>query len=147
MLLPPVARIVATPGWFMSAPVASSDGSVIQLMQSVGAPAAIAASRTIRADSAEHFCAAGWKANTMGLRVLSASSALKIVVEVGLVTGVMPATTPTGSAISTSPRSSSRAITPTVLSPRRLLVTCSQAKMFFTALSSTRPRPVYSAAS
>ena len=65
MLFPPVARIVATPGWFISAPVASSDGSVIQLMQSAGAPAATAASRTTLAASAEHFCAAGWNANTI----------------------------------------------------------------------------------
>ena len=47
----------------------------------------------------------------IGLRVFSASSALKMVVEVGLVTGVIPATTPTGSAISTMPLISSRLIT------------------------------------
>src|SRR5690348_8301974 len=88
MLFPPVARIVATPGWCMSAVVASTDGWSIHWMQFSGAPAATAASRTTRAASALHRCAAGWKANTIGLRVFRASSALKIVVEVGLVTGV-----------------------------------------------------------
>ncbi|GMA34716.1 hypothetical protein GCM10025876_09200 [Demequina litorisediminis] len=39
----------------------------------------------------------------MGLRVFSAMSDLKIAVEVGLVTGVIPAMTPTGSAISVMP--------------------------------------------
>ena len=67
---------------------------------------------------------------------------MKIVVEVGLVTGVTPAMTPTGSAISVIPVSSSWEITPTVRSPFMEWVTCSQAKMFLTALSSNRPRPV-----
>ena len=48
-------------------------------------------------------CADGWKAKTIGLRVFSAIRLLKIAVEVGLVTGVMPQITPTGSAISTMP--------------------------------------------
>jgi hypothetical protein len=83
----------------------------------------------------------------IGLRVLSASSALKIVVEVGLVTGVTPQITPTGSAISTMPLMSSRPTTPTVFKLAMLWVTCSQAKMFFTALSSKTPRPVSCTAS
>src|SRR4051812_30523280 len=87
MLLPPVARIVAMPLWCMRAVVASTQGRSIHWMQFSGAPAAIAASRTMRAAAALHRCAAGWNANTIGLRVLSASRALKIVVEVGLVTG------------------------------------------------------------
>ena len=61
-------------------------------MQSCGAPAATAASRTIRAASEEHFCAKGWNPKIIGQRVLSAISDLKIAVEVGLVTGVTPAT-------------------------------------------------------
>jgi hypothetical protein len=43
----------------------------------------------------------------MGLRVFSASSDLKIAVEVGFVTGVSAQMTPTGSAISVMPVSSS----------------------------------------
>ena len=44
MALPPVAKIVAIPGWFMSAEVASIDGKVIHWIQFLGAPAATAAS-------------------------------------------------------------------------------------------------------
>ena len=134
--------MVATSAWFISSLVAPIEGCSIHWMQCSGAPAATAASRTTRAACAEHCCAAGWKPNTIGFRVFRASRLLKIVVEVGLVTGVTPAMTPTGSAISVIPVSSSWEITPTVRSPFIECVTCSQAKMFFTALSSNRPRPV-----
>ncbi len=127
--------------------VASTDGSSIHCTQCSGAPAATAASRTMRAASALHRWAEGWKAKTIGLRVFSAMSALKMVVEVGLVTGVTAHTTPTGSAISTMSSMSSRAMTPTVFMEPMLWVTCSQAKMFFAALSSKTPRPVSSTAS
>ena len=122
--------------------MASSEGRSIHWMQCSGAPAATAASRTTCAAATEHSWAAGWNPKTIGLRVFSAMSALKIVVEVGLVTGVTPQTTPTGSAISVMPLSSSRATTPTVFSFCIECVTCSQAKMFLTALSSNTPRPV-----
>lgn len=82
----------------------------------------------------------------IGLRVLSAMRALNTTVEVGLVTGVMAHTTPTGSAISTRPVSSSWRISPTVRWPVMLLTTCSAAKRFFVALSSITPRPVSSTA-
>ena len=81
------------------------------------------------------------------MRVFNAIRLLKMAVEVGLVTGVTPATTPTGSAISTMPLISSLLMTPTVLVCAMLCVTCSQAKMFLTALSSNTPRPVSSTAS
>ncbi len=68
--------------------------------------------------------------------------ALKIVVDVGFVTGVTPHTTPTGSAISVMPVSSSWWITPTERSRAIEWVMCSHAKMFLTALSSKTPRPV-----
>ncbi len=61
----------------------------------------MAASRTIRAASAEHFCADGWQKRSG--YVFKAIIALKIVVDVGLVVGVTPQTTPTGSAISIKP--------------------------------------------
>ena len=107
MALPPVARTTETSGWRISSFVAATDGSSIHWMQCSGAPAATAASRTVRAASWLHRCAAGWKAKMTGLRVLRASSALKMVVEVGFVTGVTAATTPTGSAIWVMPVMSS----------------------------------------
>ena len=64
---------------------------------------------------AEHCWAAGWNAKMMGLRVFRAIRLLKIAVDVGFVTGVMPQITPTGSAISVMPEISSLLITPTVL--------------------------------
>ena len=146
MALPPVARMSATPGWFMSSPDASIDGSSIHWMQLAGAPAATAASRTILAAATEQFCADGWKPKTMGLRVFSAMSDLKIAVEVGFVTGVRAQMTPTGSAISVIPVISSWLMTPTVFWLMIEFVTCSHANMFFTALSSNRPRWVSSTA-
>ena len=74
------------------------EGFSIHWMQFFGAPAATAASYMTLAAATEHFCAFGWKAKMMGLRVFRQISDLKIAVLVGLVTGVMPATTPTGSA-------------------------------------------------
>ena len=147
MALPPVARMSATPGWFMSSPDASSEGSSTHWMQFAGAPAATAASRTILAAATELRWADGWNPKMIGLRVFSAMSDLKMVVEVGLVTGVMPQMTPTGSAISVMPVISSVEMTPTVRCLMIECVTCSHANMFFTALSSNRPRPVSSTAS
>ncbi len=46
-----------------------------------------------------HFLALGWGERIIPLRVLRAINALKIVVDVGLVTGTIPAIIPTGSAI------------------------------------------------
>ncbi len=136
MPAPPVANTIAIPGWFINKPVASIDGCSIHCTQFSGAPAAMAASRTIRAASAEHFCADGWKAKTIGLRVFKAIIALKIVVDVGLVVGVTPQTTPTGSAISIKPFCLSSLITPTVLSCLILFQIYSEAYMFLIALSS-----------
>ena len=48
------------------------------------------------------------------LRVLRAMRALKMVVEVGLVVGTIPQTTPTGSAISVIPVNGSSLMIPTV---------------------------------
>ncbi len=118
------------------------DGCSTHWMQCAGAPAAIAASRTTVAAADEHCWAPGWNAKMIGLRVFSAIRLLKMAVEVGFVTGVMPQTTPTGSAISTMPEISSSLITPTVLRYCREWVICSETKMFLTALSSNTPRPV-----
>ena len=144
--LPPVAKIVATPGCFISAEVPSIDGFSIHWIQFSGAPAAIAASRTIRAAWAEHCWADGWNEKIIGLRVFSAIRDLKMVVEVGLVVGTIPQTTPTGSAISVIPVTSFSLMTPTVFKSRRRRTTFSQANRFFVALSSNTPRPVSSTA-
>ncbi|CGF62861.1 Uncharacterised protein [Streptococcus pneumoniae] len=71
---------------------------------------------------------------------------MKIAVDVGFVVGVIPQTTPTGSAIRVNPVTSSSSITPTVLVWRMLFTTCSQANKFLVALSSNTPRPVSSKA-
>ena len=119
MALPPVARMSATPGWFIRAVVASIDGCLDPLDAVLGrAGGDRGVAHHAGGRDASTRCAAGWKANTIGLRVFSAISDLKIVVEVGLVTGVTPQTTPTGSAISVMPLRSSREMTPTVLQLR-----------------------------
>src|SRR3954467_15755513 len=104
--------MVETPGWFMRALVAAIEGVSTHWMQCSGAPAATAASRTTRAAATDEACALGGNAKTIGLRVLSAISDLKMVVDVGFVTGVTSQMTPTGSAISVMPVSSSREMTP-----------------------------------
>ena len=133
---PPVAKTIAIPGWFISIEVASIEGCSIHWIQFSGAPAAIAASRTTRAASAEDFWALGWKAKTIGFLVFNAIIDLKIVVEVGFVVGVTPQTTPTGSAISINPFWTSSLITPTVLSCLILCQIYSDAYIFLIALSS-----------
>jgi len=83
----------------------------------------------------------------MALRVLSAMSALKIVVEVGFVVGTIPAITPMGSAILVMPSASSRSITPAVFIDLYLLYMYSEANWFLITLSSTMPIPVSATAS
>lgn len=70
--LPPVASTSETPGWFMSSEVAWIEGCSIHWTQSAGAPASMAASRTIFAAAIEHCWALGWKPKMIGLRVLMA---------------------------------------------------------------------------
>ena len=111
-----------------------------------GAPALIAASRTIRAACLEHSFAAGWKLKIIGLRVFKQINDLNTVVDVGLVVGTIPQTTPTGSAIVVKPSDSSLSTIPTVFRSRKLFVIYSQANKFLIALSSTKPRPVSSTA-
>ena len=110
---PPVARIISAS--FMMKFVISREGLSIQTMISSGAPAATAASSTVFAASAVEPFARGWGLIIIPLRVLSASSVLKIAVEVGLVVGITAAITPIGSAISVMPYCLSSSITPQVL--------------------------------
>ena len=58
----------------------------------------MAASYNVLAASLEHCCELGWKPKIIGFLVLIQVIHLNIVVEVGFVTGVTPATIPTGSA-------------------------------------------------
>ena len=88
----------------------------------------------------------GWNENTIGFLVFKQIRDLKIAVLVGLVTGVKPATTPTGSATVVIPVTGSSSITPTVFKLRILFTTYSHANKFFVALSSKTPRPVSSTA-
>jgi len=86
------------PSCFISSLEASRDGVSIHCMQSFGAPAFIAASLKIFTASFEQFCALGWKLNIIGFLPLIQINDLNIVVDVGFVTGVTPATIPIGSA-------------------------------------------------
>ena len=82
---------------------------------SSGAPAATAASSTIRAASHVHFFALGCGLKMMAFLVLSAISDLKIAVLVGFVVGMIPHITPLGSAIFFMPNPGSSSIIPQVL--------------------------------
>ena len=97
MALPPVARMVATPSWFIRALVASIEGWVIHCTQFSGAPAAIAASRTIRAAWADDSWADGWKAkDDEGFRVFKGNQCFKDCCWSRVGCRVIPQTTPTG---------------------------------------------------
>jgi hypothetical protein len=86
-------------------------------MASAGRPCAIPASRITRVVSAIHLAADGCGERTIVFRDLIAMMILKIAVEVGLVDGMIAATTPRGLAISTTlPLSET---TPTVFSVRK----------------------------
>ena len=90
---------------------------VMQPMASAGSPSLTAASRMTRALSLIHLAAEGCGDNTMAFLDLIAIRILKIAVEVGLVEGMIPATTPRGLAISTTSFDSET--TPTVRKPRK----------------------------
>src|SRR5947207_1327597 len=90
-------------------------GSERQLRQPSGAPALRAASYITRTVSEMQRTALGCGLMTMAFRPLRAINALKTAVEVGLVQGIIAATTPAATAISTIPFCESSRITPTVL--------------------------------
>jgi hypothetical protein len=83
-------------------------------MASRGAPAPAAASARIRVVSLMHLRAPRWGLKITGLRVFMQMRALKIVVDVGFVTGIVPSIGPFGCAISVMPPTGSWATTPTV---------------------------------
>ena len=96
----------------MSASVDSSVGLDSDWTRSAGPPARSIARRRTSTDSPMQRTARGCGLTTIALRPLTAISALPSAVEVGFVVGTMPATTPTGVAISTS--SGVRVMIPTV---------------------------------
>ena len=116
---PPVARMMSAS--CISSLVSSRDGTSIQSMMPLGAPAASAASRTMRAASAVHFLARGCGEMRMALRVFRASRHLKMAVEVGLVVGMTAATMPMGSATFLKPMAGSSSMTPQVFMSLYLL--------------------------
>jgi hypothetical protein len=106
---------------FIKQPDSSIDGLEIHPMQFAGAPAAIAASRTMRAASIVEAAALGCGEKMMQFLVLSAISALKSTVDVGFVVGMMPARIPSGSAYVAYPLILSSEIMSTVFSCLYLL--------------------------
>src|SRR5580765_5157806 len=115
--VPPVARITAVLRCFIKVSVPSIVEVVRQIIASPGNPALIAASRITRAVSPIHFAADGCGERTIVLRDFIAMIILYIAVDVGLVEGMIAATTPRGLAISTM--LSVSLTTPTVLRSRK----------------------------
>ena len=99
--MPPVATITLVRSSAISALISGTDGSSTTWMTPSGAPAATAASASVRAASAEHSRASGCGLTTTALRVMRASSDLTNTVATGLVDGVSASTTPAGRGIST----------------------------------------------
>ena len=118
----------------MSAPVDSIVGWLRHTTRSGGPPARSMARRTTSQVSAMQRFARGCGLMTTALRPFTEMSALYIVVDVGLVVGTMPATTPTGVATSCSPARSSRDTNPTVRSSRMESQTPSEPKRFLRIL-------------
>ncbi len=83
----------------------------------------------------------------IGFLVFKEIKHLKIVVDVGFVTGVTPAITPSGSAISVIPVTGSSLMIPHVFKCLIAFVTYSHANKFLVHLSSNTPRFVSSTAS
>src|SRR6185295_7989670 len=106
---------------------------------SAGKPSLTPTSRITRAVSLIHRAADGCGDKTIVFLDLIAISILKIAVEVGLVDGMIAATTPRGLAISTTSLDSET--TPFVFSPRKKFHTSSAAKRFFSCLSAGTPNP------
>src|SRR6266508_564241 len=99
--MPPVARMTAVILCFIRASVPSMVAVVMQPIAYAGKPFFTPASRMFLAVSLIQRAAEGCGDMTIALRDLIAIKILKMAVEVGLVDGMMPATTPRGLAIST----------------------------------------------
>ena len=130
----PVARITDTFRCFIRAPVDSMVGLARHCTRSGGPPARSMARRMTSAVSRMQRRERGWGLITMALRPLTAMIDLNRAVEVGLVVGMIPATTPTGVATSCRPVASSREMKPTVRSPATDSQVPSLPKRFFSTL-------------
>src|SRR4030095_1781253 len=97
--MPPVARMTAVILCFIKASVPSMVAVVMQLTASAGKPSFTAASRIALTVLLMQRAADGCGDSTIAFRDLIAIKILKIAVEVGLVEGMIPATTPRGLAI------------------------------------------------
>ena len=93
-------------------------------------------------DAITQVRADGWGLRTTAHRAFTPIKDLKIAVEVGLVDGMIAATTPIGSPISVIPVTVSSWMTPTVLIRAMWVATRSEAKRFFAVLSGMLPKPV-----
>ena len=111
---PPVAKIASIIGCLISIAESSTEGSSIQPIISLGAPAFTAASKTSLAAAIVDFLALGCGEKIMAFLVLRAINDLKIAVDVGFVVGTIPAKTPKGSATIFVPFVISSEITPQV---------------------------------
>ena len=118
---PPVAKIALIPGCFINIFDNSIDGMSIQPIMSSGAPALIAASKTIFAAAIVAFLALGCGEKIIAFLVFKQIKDLKIAVEVGFVVGTIPAITPKGSPTFLIPFTLSSSKIPQVLASLNLL--------------------------
>ncbi len=136
---PPVTSRTRTPGWFISARAVSIVGSTVAVTRFGGPPAPTIARLIRRIVSAEQRRAPGCALNTTALPAETMLIVLLMIVEVGLVTGVMAATTPKGAnSVTIIPASPVTAWTSRSSGPGAFEAT----RRFLTILSSTRPRCV-----
>ena len=118
-------------------------GSPMHVTRFAGPPAEMTASFSIAIVRIETLLAAGCALKTTALPAASIPIALQMMVEVGLVLGVMAAITPNGAgSVNVKPRSPLHARGSSASTPGVLFAT----SRFLTSLSSQRPRPVSEAA-
>src|SRR6266540_4518786 len=136
---PPVTSSRRTAGWFMSALALSMVGSATAVTRFAGPPDATMARLSSRTFSAETRFAFGWTLKTSELPAETIEIVLLMIVEVGLVVGVIAATTPKGAnSVTIIPSSPVAASTSRSSGPGAFVDTI----RFLTILSATRPRPV-----
>ena len=141
MAVPPVARISDTCGWRMNIAVRVRLARSTDWSSSTGARCAASTSPMSSTVRAPTSAAAGWWLTIRALRALRQIRVLNTSVATGLVIGMRPSTTPTGLAISVTPRSSGGR-GPIPGRPWRARFTSRLAKRFLKVLSATLPIPV-----
>ena len=111
---PPVAITTEVRRWRISSVVPSSVTSSRHCTSAGGAPACSAARASTSIVATAHRTPRGCGAQTTAFPDFTADRALKMTVEVGLVTGTSAATTPIGSPMAATREASSRHSTPRV---------------------------------